>query len=213
MRVIDLTQTISASMPVFPGTAQPTLRTATTVAKEGFRETELCIYSHVGTHMDAPAHILPGKQSLDSFPAEQFVGKALVIDCRDVRGVITMRKLQPVRELADKAEFLLFYTGWDVYWHLERYFEGFPVLAPEVAEYAAQSGKKGVGIDAISVEPVEASGLPIHRIMLETDRMVLVENLRNLGQLGEGLLQFMALPLKFENADGAPVRAVGVVED
>lgn len=212
MRIIDLTQTISPTMPVFPGTAQPTLRTATTIANEGFRETELCLYSHVGTHMDAPAHILPGKHTLDSLPAEQFVGNALVIDCRQVHGSITMELLAPVRQLADQAAFLLFYTGWDVYWHLPRYFEGFPVLAPEVARYAAQSGKKGVGMDAISVEPVDAAGLPIHHMLLGTNRMVIIENLKNLDQLGAGLVSFMALPLKFENADGAPVRAVGLID-
>ena len=34
--------------------------------------------------MDAPFHIYADRISLDALPAEQFVGKALVIDCTDV---------------------------------------------------------------------------------------------------------------------------------
>ena len=84
MKIIDLTQLITADMPVYPGTEQPKLTVANTVEKDGFRETLITFYSHTGTHMDAPFHIYADRTSLDALPAEQFVGKALVIDCTDV---------------------------------------------------------------------------------------------------------------------------------
>ena len=39
MRVIDLTHTIKADMPVYPGTGTPKLETANTYEENGFRET------------------------------------------------------------------------------------------------------------------------------------------------------------------------------
>ena len=60
MRVIDLTHTIKADMPVYPGTGTPKLEPANTYEENGFRETLVSFYSHTGTHMDPPAHLFAG---------------------------------------------------------------------------------------------------------------------------------------------------------
>ena len=41
MKVIDLTHTIKADMPVYPGTEPPTLLQANTIEKDLFKETKL----------------------------------------------------------------------------------------------------------------------------------------------------------------------------
>ena len=84
MKVIDLTHTIKEGMPVFPGTEPPKLDAASTFEKDGFRETLLTMYSHTGTHMDAPAHVREDGITLDKFGADKFVGKAIVVDCSDL---------------------------------------------------------------------------------------------------------------------------------
>ena len=84
MKVIDLTHTIKENMPVFPGTEPPKLAPASTFETDGFRETLLTMFSHTGTHMDAPAHVREDGITLDKFPADKFVGKAIVIDCSDL---------------------------------------------------------------------------------------------------------------------------------
>ena len=43
--------------------------------------------------------------------------------------------------------------------------------------------------------------------------MVIVENLRLKELAGERRVRFYALPLKYRNADGAPVRAVAEIPD
>ena len=35
--------------------------------------------------MDPPAHIFANRKTLDQFSPEQFIGKALVVDCRDLK--------------------------------------------------------------------------------------------------------------------------------
>jgi kynurenine formamidase len=212
MRVIDLTHTISEAMPVYPGTDTPKLEAAITHDKHGFKETLLTLYSHTGTHMDAPDHIFANRATLDSFPAEQFVGKGLVIDCSQLQegAKITMSLIEAVKEKADKAEFLLFYTGWDKKWGTGSYFGNYPCITEEVAEYLINSKKKGIGVDAISIDPI--ASLKIHRILLSETDIVIIENLTNLGHVGDELFTFCALPMKFQNSDGAPVRAVAILE-
>ena len=83
MRAIDLTHTIAPGMPVYPGTEPPVLSPGSTYARDGFRETRLTLFSHTGTHMDAPAHLFPDRTALDALPASQFCGSALVVDCTD----------------------------------------------------------------------------------------------------------------------------------
>ena len=57
------------------------------------------MHSHTGTHMDPPAHLYEGRTTLDQFPAEQFTGRALVIDCRDLAegDAITMDRVREIR--------------------------------------------------------------------------------------------------------------------
>ena len=84
MKVIDLTHVMTADMPVYPGTEPPQFRPANSYEKDGFRETLLSMFTHTGTHMDPPAHLFAGRTTLDQFPPDQFIGKALVIDCGDI---------------------------------------------------------------------------------------------------------------------------------
>lgn len=215
MKVIDLTQTICKDMPVFPGTAPARLEVANTFETDGFRETMFHITSHTGTHMDAPYHLFPEGTKLDEMPAEQFVGKALVIDCRDLQAgdEIGMARIEKVKELADAAEFLLFNTGWDKNWGKEEYFGNYPVISMEICRYALDSGKKGVGFDTIGIDPVADMLLPRHKMLLGNGDMIIMENLTNLDKIGGGLFTLAALPLKYKEADGAPIRAVAIMEE
>ena len=93
MKVYDLTHTIQNDMPVYPGTVQPKLTTACTIQEVGYRETLLHMYSHTGTHMDAPAHMLRDGTALDCYDAAKFAGPAVVVDCQGQRA-ITLSLLQ-----------------------------------------------------------------------------------------------------------------------
>ncbi|MBQ1352275.1 MAG: cyclase family protein, partial [Oscillospiraceae bacterium] len=72
------------------------------------------LFSHTGTHMDAPFHLLPDGPSLDALPPSQFFEKALVVDCTSVSAgrQITTTLFAPYAELLPQAAFVLFFTGW-----------------------------------------------------------------------------------------------------
>ena len=215
MKIIDLTHTIAEGMPVYPGTEAPSLKQASYYEKDGFKETLMTMYSHTGTHMDAPAHLFAHRTTLDAFDASQFVGKALVIDCTDLGEgeKITLEKIASAGSDADCAEFLLFRTGWDKRWGSSDYFGDYPSLTAEAADYLIKSGKKGVGLDVIGIDPIADANLTIHRQLFKESEIVVIENLKNLDLVGSGLFTLCALPMKYHNADGAPIRAIAILED
>lgn len=214
MKVIDLTYTIKEEMTVFPGTEMPKLINTSSYEKDGFRETSISIYSHVGTHMDPPAHIYPDRTTLDEFPASQFVGKGLVIDCRDLNEGedITLDCILKYGKKAEEVDFLLFNTGWDKYWGTDKYFGDYPCVNDNVLDYVVNGNYKGIGFDTIGIDPVLDENLSRHKKLFKDKDIVNIENLKNLELCGEEIFKFSCCPLKIENSDGAPVRAIAWFE-
>jgi kynurenine formamidase len=219
MKIIDLTRFITESMPMYPGTDAPKLQVAYNCAEHGFKETLATFYSHTGTHIDAPAHLYTNGLTLDKYPVEQFVGKALVVDCRNLkkREKISMHLLEEKGSALYETEFILFFTGHSALWGISEYFNNFPLLSKEVVEWINQRKLKGIGIDAPSFDPVTvveldhaASDLHNHRAILKTNNTVLIENLCNLENIDNELFILYALPLNTVNADGAPARVIAV---
>ena len=206
MKIYDLTHTIRNDMPVYPGTEQPRLTTACTIEETGYRETLLHMYSHTGTHMDAPAHMLPDGATLDSYAPEKLAGAAVVVDCRRQKA-ITLPLLQ--RYDLSGVDFVLFCTGWDKKWGTPAYYENFPCLTAEAAAYLAALPLKGVGEDSISLDPCDSTDFPNHIALMKAD-FINTENLKGLDALLGRRFTFVTLPLKFENADGCSCRAIAM---
>lgn len=213
MKVIDFTHTITGDMPVFPGTDSPRLEYARSIKDDGYRETLLTLFSHTGTHMDAPAHLIDGGISLDLLDCSQFVGSAVVIDCTDIQknNKIDISLINEYRLLAERADYLLFYTGWDRKWGTDDYFSNYPCISEEVADFITSTNIKGIGLDVISVDPVYDIELIIHKKLLSKN-VVILENMCNLDLADKGLFTLIAAPLKFSNSDGAPVRVLGIFD-
>ena len=214
MKIIDLTHTIHENMPVYPGTEQPKLTPTNTYEKDGFKETLLQMYTHTGTHIDPPAHLLKGYATLDQMPPERFIGSALVIDCRDMKPneSVTIERILKHGKNALEAEFLLFNFGWDKYWGDDRYFSDYPCLSIEAIDFIISKNKKGVGLDTISIDPVSETKLPRHKKLFATNKTIVIENMTNLEKTENKPFTLVALPLKHINADGSPTRAIAILD-
>ena len=208
MKVHDLTHLITEDILVWPGTPQPVLGEGSTMERDGFRETRLEIFSHVGTHMDAPAHMLPGASELDELPASAFVGSAWVLDASAYGGKIPPEALDGF----PGADFLLVSTGWERYWNTDKYFGAYPTLSAAAVERAISLGVRGIGLDTMGIDPMDDTQYTNHFIMFRAG-LVIVENLCALEPLRGRLVRFAALPLKYRHADGAPVRAIAITEE
>jgi len=210
MFILDLSHPLSPGMPVYPGTEPPGLDQATTIEADGFAEKLLRLYSHTGTHVDAPAHMIAGGLTLDILGVEAFAGSACVVDAPGP-GKITLGALLARSDEIVKADFVLFRTRWSRYWGSPRYFVDFPVLDQEAALWLAGRGLKGVGFDAISADPVGSAGFENHMALFRAG-MVIVENLRGLEELTPGDFIFSCMPLAIAGGDGSPVRAVAIYQ-
>lgn len=210
---IDLTHTIKPGIPVYPGDPVPDLKTIGSLTRNGCRETQVTVTTHTGTHMDAPSHILRDGSSLDQLPISQFSGRATVLDVSKLGPVITSEFLQEHHQDIYCADFVLFYTGWENRWNTEDYLEDtFPVPDEAAARYLVSCGLKGVGTDAMSIDRLRypdnpENAFPVHTILAK-DGVIILESLCLKKVRGRKDIRFMALPLKFENSDGAPVRAI-----
>ena len=215
MKIIDLTHPIAENMPMYPGTESPKFHVICNHKDYGFAETQISMYSHTGTHIDAPSHIYANGLTLDKYPIEQFIGNALVIDCRNLKNgeKISMQLLAHKGKVLFEAEFILFLTGQSALWGTSNYFGEFPILSNEVVEWINQRKLKGIGIDTPSFDAVTVAELHNHRAVLKTNNTILIENLHKLEEIGDGIFTLYALPLNTVNADGAPARVVAIIED
>jgi len=209
MLVIDLSHLVTNGMPVFPGTAPIVLKPVAGIDFEGINELLLQMTTHTGTHIDCPRHIINGGFDT-TVSVGKFFGKGLLIDCLKEKGEISLRVFQAHEEEIRKVDFLLLYTGWDKNWDKPDYFGNFPVPAVDAADYLSGFELKGIGIDAPGFDPVNSTSLPVHNRLL-SHGIILIENLTNLKSLPRNEFMFSCLPLKIENGDGCPVRAVGII--
>ena len=137
-----------------------------------------------------------------------------MIDCRDLGEgkAITLERLERYGEKVREADFLLFCLGWDKYWGTERYFGDYPCLDDAVLEHILQRSYKGIGFDVIGLDPIADEDLTRHKKLFRERDIVNIENLKNLHLCGDGLFWFGCFPLKIEDSDGAPVRAMAWFE-
>lgn len=212
MNIVDLSHTLSADMPVYPGTEQPQFVTGCSIEEDGFLEQKITMYSHTGTHVDAPAHLLKDGKTLGQLGINHFCGSALLLNFESSNETtIELLSLLVHEKEIKQVDFLLLYTGWSKYWGTATYFSGYTTLTVEAAQWLSGLQLKGVGLDTISADVSDTEDYPVHKKLLGKD-IVIVENLTHLHLLPQTNFTFACFPMKFEHADGSPVRAVAMYE-
>lgn len=188
MRIIDITMPLGPDTPAYPGDP-PVERTPLPAAGEDrFALSRLTLGTHTGTHVDPPAHLLPGGTTVDRLPLDVLIGPARLVDAAYGRP-LTAADLAGVPRRTAR---LLLRTG------------GAP-LTDEAARALVAQGVRLVGVDSLSVAAVDAP-VPVHRILLAAG-VVIVEGLALAG-VAPGRYTLICLPLRLVDGDGAPARAV-----
>lgn len=165
----------------------------------------LAMSAHAGTHLDAPAHFIPGGVPLDHYPLERFILPAQVIGIQhpDAVGREELERL----EIAS-GHALLFRTRNSTSGQCRagRFREDYVALTPEAAQFCLERQAPLVGIDALSIDLYTAPGFPVHHLLLGQGILVL-EGL-DLGGAAPGFHTLICLPLAIAGGEAAPVRAV-----
>ena len=108
MRIIDLTLPIDNDMPGV------TISTAKTIEDNGWNATTLSLYSHSGTHMDAPRHFLPEGKTLDEQDLPVVVGTAHIIDLTPIepKQLLTIDLFERYQDKIQPGARLLLRSDW-----------------------------------------------------------------------------------------------------
>lgn len=204
MPLLDLTHTFVAGMPAYPGDPAPQLRQIADIRKEGYTDYQIKTGMHVGTHMDAPLHMIEGGKFLSEIGVETFFGEGVLIDARDKPAVDEKILL---RHTVKKGNIMLVMTGFSKKFGRPEYYEKYPEITEGFADEAIRLGVKIVGMDTPSPD---RPPFKVHKKLLGKE-ILIIENLTNLEKLlGVKSFEIFAFPAKF-HAEAAPVRVVAKV--
>ncbi|GGF21119.1 kynurenine formamidase [Halobacillus andaensis] len=202
MKLIDISMSLNAKTPPWPGDQSYSYKLTWGMEETGSVNVgQFQSSNHLGTHVDAPFHYDNDGSTIGELPIERFIGEALVVNMEG-KSKIEASDLEPFQfEAVDKV---LFRT---LSWEDRSEFPGeYTVIAEDVAPFLNERGINLIGVDTPSVDPETSKELPAHQSLNQEDILIL-EGLE-LSHVAPGVYELMAFPLKMDEADGSPVRAV-----
>lgn len=205
MIIHDVTVAISPDLPVYPG--DPPVEIVQLMSLESgdiASVSRLCCGTHTGTHIDPPAHFIPGGLTVDQLPLDILVGACRVIDCGGLT-VITADWLsaQPL----DGVSRLIFRTSNSSLWHTTGSFQkDYVYVDPPAARLLVERGIRLVGIDYLSIEKFDFDQPETHLTLLASG-VIIVEGL-DLMAVAPGDYELICLPLRIRAGDGSPARVI-----
>lgn len=202
MKFVELSVPINENIPVYPGDPKTKIQPAGILDKDGYEDHYVSLGTHVGTHIDAPRHMVEDGKSIDQFPLDKFIGNGVLINTGKN---IDFSKVKETN--LKENDIVLFNTSMSKVYHQSKYYDDRPALTEEIGKYLVSKRVKMVGVDMCSVD---LKPFNIHRILLR-EEILIIENLTNLSALESKNFKVYALPLRLQ-IDGAPARVVAAVE-
>jgi len=178
---------------------KPSIEKVRTI-EQGSNESRITLYSHAGTHVDAPYHMSESGYRLDDIPLNKLYGKCKVWDLSHIEDCIERQDIEA--KPVEKNDFIFIKTKNSFE---DQFNYQFVYLSAEAAQYLADKGIAVVGIDAFSIERNHPEH-PTHHILMEND-VLIVEGLR-LKEISEGEYMAVIAPLLIAGGDGAPARVL-----
>jgi kynurenine formamidase len=241
VRVVDLTQTLRPSTPIIqlpPEFGQTSPFRIEEIAHYDDRGpawywNDISCGEHTGTHFDAPAHWVTGKDvangTTDTIPAARLVAPACVIDCTgevaaDPRFVLEpshIETFEAAHGRIPKGAWVLMRTDWskrtDPAAFLNMQADGPHVPGPSAAAIrflVEQRDVNGWGVEAVGTDAGQAFAFeppfPAHNLMHGAGKFGLA-SLCNLDQLPPTGAVLITPPLKIERGSGSPLRVLALV--
>ncbi len=206
----DLSYVLDAAMPtprVFP---KPKIERVASMPGSHLNLTRLELVCHVGTHIDAPAHLFMDGPGIDAIPWEYLHGPAVVWNIEvDPLADITPEMLARMQPAVRPGEMVFLHTGWQKLWGSEEYYAN-PALTPEAGQWLVDQGVKLLGVDTATPDqalPARSKDFdwPVHKILLSNGTLI-AENVAGLGPLVGRRVEVVIGALAIRGSDGSPAR-------
>jgi arylformamidase len=202
-KIYDISPEVSSLTKVFPGDV-PFQRKVQLDFERGDALLLSSIQTtlHIGAHTDAPNHYHPEGKGISECDLSRYLGRCQVISVHVPRGDrIPPESLSSVKIEAPRV---LLKTG--SFPDPEHWNSDFNSLSPALVRDLASKGVKLIGIDTPSVDPESAKELIAHHEIYRQGLSILEGII--LSQVPDGIYTLIALPLRIQDADASPVRAV-----
>jgi kynurenine formamidase len=165
--------------------------------------------THTGTHMDAPSHFAPGKQSIDMIPASRLVCSAVLVRASKRANQLVEHE-DFAGEQIREGDAVVIATGWERRAASGSYMTENPGLSGQAAKFLAGKKINAVAIDGPSIDAGIDEKFTAHKILLNRNILV-VENLCNVSKIPTNRFTLVLSPLKLGGATGSPVRVLAIV--
>ena len=185
--VYDISQEIFSSR-IYPGNPLPEkhlLKSYDTGYDSQVSDLHFC--SHIGTHVDAPLHFVPGGLDTDKMDLEKCIGRCTVVTAS---GELDEEAVSKLLEKNHSRRLLI---------------HGDICLRPGGAERIVSERLVLFGTEVFTVGSQEESA-SVHQILLR-NAVAILEGIR-LEDVPDGEYFLSALPLRMNGLDASPVRAV-----
>jgi len=204
MKYIDLSHSLSSNTATYPSDPDLNIIKEKEIINDNSLLHSFKMGTHTGTHLDVPAHIIPGGKTLNMFSLDCFSGQAIKVDlnCYD-----------KLHQLNGEIDGIIFETGWYKNFNNSKKFYGHdrPIIPKKLIERIIDLEIKFFACDLPSVDRSGSKKKPIHHALLGRD-IIIYESLTNLNQLPFlSPFNFFGFPLPFKDLDGCPVRAIAAL--
>ena len=227
-KIVDLSARLENEAPIWPSHPPLIIHRTITHEKDGYFTNSIFMPEHVGTHVDASAHIHADQPeaTIDLAPLTNLIGIACVIDVSGLNlgpgetlGETDILDWETLNGQIQPGEIVLINFGWYAkHWKLNAegkyYVRNQPGIDGPAVKLLFERGAKALGSDLTNTDTPNVDGVGAHSYahddyFLKHGRP-LIETLVNLETLPPRVL-FIALPLKIKGGSGSPVRPIAIV--
>ena len=216
-KLIDLSHTVEHGMITYKGLPAPII--CDFLSREDSRKhysegTEFSIgkiemVANTGTYVDSPFHRFADGIDLSELPLESLADlEGVVVRVQSLGRAIAAKAFDGIN-LKGKA--VLINTDWSRHWQTDQYFEGYPFLTKDAAEFLVEAAAAFVGIDTYNIDDTTDGARPSHTTLLG-NRIPICEHMRGLDFLPNIGFRFHAAPVKIKAFGTFPVRAYAVLD-
>ena len=159
--------------------------------------------THVGTHVEFPAHYKDGLKDGASFSPETFMGEAVGVNLNYKKPGEAIAPKDLEEAGVGREDILIVwspYSGGDI-----------PRISPDTSKWMFERGIKMLGVDnSVDIE-WDANSMATHDYLLGND-IPIIERLAHLDQLRKKRFFFIGLPLRIRHLDSCWIRAIALEE-
>ncbi|PLV58058.1 cyclase family protein [Thermotoga sp. KOL6] len=182
------------------------------------------LFTHTGTHVDAPFHFCKEGWKLDEVPLEYFIFEHPVLVNRE-KNPMELFTLEDIEEInLEEVDLLMFRSGFARLREKDpaTYRFLFPGISPELARFLREEvpSLRAIMLDFLSADPLvkgAKEGYLAHKWLLSKEfsqkrPIVIFEDVNLEPITSKKIKRVIAVPVRFKGLDGSPVSVVAEVE-